>query len=54
LPTSYIKPPFAFPAPKEKHECISASVQTEKNLKIKNFASTRTHLRVRTDNKINK
>jgi hypothetical protein len=26
LPTSYINPPFAFPAPNEKHKCISASM----------------------------
>jgi hypothetical protein len=35
-PTPYIKPPFAFPTPKEKHKCISASARMEKKIKMKN------------------
>jgi hypothetical protein len=34
-PTPYIKPPFAFPTPKEKHKCISTSARMEKKFKIK-------------------
>jgi hypothetical protein len=30
----YINPPFAFPAPKEKHKCISAPASTKKNKKF--------------------
>jgi hypothetical protein len=46
LPTSYTNLPFAFPAPKEKHKCISASERTEFfYFKKKKFpASARTEL----------
>jgi hypothetical protein len=33
LSTSYINPPFAFPAPKEKSKCISASVRTHSRVR---------------------
>jgi hypothetical protein len=65
--TPYINPPFTFPAPREKHKCISASastgpasVRTHSHLHVdatnvrekNNSASARTHSCIRADGEI--